>query len=58
MFKSYYLVDSFQNQRSRYFDFEQNWWKNDQILIEATLRLELVICFYDSKSVASHEITS
>ena len=44
MFKSYYLVDFVHNQRWCHFDFEQNLLKNDQILIEVTLRLKLVIC--------------
>ena len=42
MLTSYYLV-VFQNQRWRHFDFEQNWLKNDQMLIEVNLRLKLVI---------------
>ena len=44
MFKSYYSVDFFENQRWRHFDFEQTWLKNDQILIEVNLRLKLFIC--------------
>ena len=44
--KSYYLVDIFQNQTWHHFDFEKNWLKNDQIFIEVTLRLKLVVCMF------------
>ena len=54
MFKSYYLVDFFQNQKWRYFDFEKNWLKNDQTLIKVKLRLKLVTCLIMTANLLLH----
>ena len=54
MFKFCYLADFFQNQTLCHFGFEQNLVKNDQILIEVTLRLKIDICLIMTTDLLLH----